>query len=184
MRKWISRQHDIHSKDINHATAIPICDVHWKLFCSLICWWNIPLTSSGSNRSHDIPYYARSSVSKRFDRGTEVTEAEAAPALTQAGSDPLPPCHTPSKSLAPIPMSGFWRWDLGCRSWVCGCLCQESSPQEIITVRYFPDFSRTPGSKGKGLVRKSRIATDQHWRETSCRRILRGSCWKSTVSST
>lgn len=83
---------------------------------------------------------------------------EAALTLTQAGSDPLPPAmsHT-VKKFSPDPNEWFLKMRLGLQVGLGLWLPvrdQESSPQEIITVRYFPDFSRTPGSKGKGLVRK------------------------------
>lgn len=58
------------------------------------------------------------------------------PPATAAAHETPPP----SKSLAPIPMSGFWRW-AGDRDWGPEHR-QKSSPQEIVTVRYFPDFSR------------------------------------------
>ena len=72
----------------------------------------------------------RSERRKRFDRGV-------GPGRATAAAHETPP---PSKSLAPIPMSGFWRW-AGDRDWGPEHR-QKSSPQEIVTVRYFPDFSR------------------------------------------
>ena len=72
---------------------------------------------------------------------------EAALTLTQAGSDPLPPAmsHT-VKKFSPDPNEWFLKMRLGLQVGLGLWLPvrdQESSPQEIITVRYFPDFSRT-----------------------------------------
>ena len=97
--------------------------------------------------------------------------ALAATAETVTRAPLLRPARLPSpgKSLAPI---------------LARCPGREPHPQEIITLQHFPDPSRPEQSKGKGLVRKFRIATDQLWREAWCRGCAPGSCWKSAVSST
>ena len=95
---------------------------------------------------------------------------------------------SPPKSLAPIPMSGFGRWAVA--------VWRGGGPGTVISTgnynsALFPGFEQAAVgqecSKGKGLVRKSRIATNQLWREASCRgpgsSSTRGSCWKSPVSS-
>lgn len=67
---------------------------------------------------------------------------------------------------------------------------RQPSPAEIITVRYFPDFSSQKCSKGKGLVRKLGIATATnidgkllvHVQVAGRQTVEVG--WKSPVSST
>ena len=77
-----------------------------------------------------------------------MASAFAAAAETVTRAPLLRPARLPSpgKSLAPI---------------LARCPGREPHPQEIITLQHFPDPSRPEQSKGKGLVRKFRIATDQ-----------------------
>ena len=88
------------------------------------------------------------------------------------------------KKFSPDPNERFlkmsWGPGLGPRS------RQKSSPQEIVTVRYFPDFSRPEVFERERTVRKLKIAINQLWREASCPGFktdpARGSRWKSPVS--
>ena len=84
----------------------------------------------------------------------------------------------PSKSLAPIPMSGFWVWQrvrLGQTN---------PSPQEIITVRYFPDFSRAVVLERERTCKEVENCHQPTLTGNFLSRIPPWKLWKSTVSST
>ena len=84
----------------------------------------------------------------------------------------------PSKSLAPIPMSGFWVWQRVRRGQT------NPSPQEIITVRYFPDFSRAVVLERERTCKEVENCHRPTLTGNFLSRIPPWKLWKSTVSST
>ena len=84
----------------------------------------------------------------------------------------------PSKSLAPIPMSGFWVWRRARRGQT------NPSPQEIITVRYFPDFSRAVVLERERTCKEVENCHQPTLTGNFLSRIPPWKLWKSTVSST